>query len=955
MTDQNASSKLRNKAKEILQKRVPQSEEKLKALSTEEMQQTLHELQVHQIELEIQNEELRRANGDLDALRARYFDLYNLASVCHFTVSKQGLIVEANLTAAILLGVDRRMLIHLPFTQFIREEDQDAYYLYRRQLLESSEPLELELRMVKYDGTFFWSHLTACIADGDGDAPVCHITLFDITERKQVEEKFRSSDEKYRSLVETTSDCIWEVDSLGRFTYLSPNFQDMMGYTLDEYIGKYPHDLLLEDDSQQFREQMLALLAAQKPFSSLEVHAKHRDGRLVIAEVSGVPVFSLEGEFLGMRGVTRDSTERKLAEKILWDEQEQLAFVIEAARLGTWEWNVQNNESLINKNWAAMLGYTVNELMPCSYHTWAQLVHPEDLAKAEKSVMQCIEGETLFYESEFRMRHKDGHWVWILDRGRLMTRNADGKPLKMYGMHVDITKRKRVEQEREQYFRLFNNSSDLMCIVDSSDCFIRVNPAFTKVLDCSEQEIIGHPFTEFIHPDDLQKTQDQVAQQYQGRVIINFENRYLRQDGSVCWLSWRGFYNKEDDLIYATARDVTELKMAEEELRRAEAYARSLIEVSLDPLMTIALDGRISDVNEASVQTTGYSREEMIGTDFSFYFTSPVRAEAGYLQVFKNGSVRDYPLEIRHRDGRITPVLYNAAVFLDQAKQVAGVFAAARDVSKLKQAEEQLKAINNQLERKVEQRTLELQKTQKQYLHAEKLSAIGKLSASIAHEFNNPLQGIQSILKGLRKRAILEEEDSKLLDAAIGESERVKDLIRSLQDFNRPSSGRKVLVNLHNSLDSLLLLHKSEFKNKRISVTLDYAKNLPQILAVLDQIKQVFLNLLTNAADACLQPGGVIKVSTWQEDNKVAVVIKDTGIGIKPENMGLIFQPFYTTKPAVKGTGLGLSVSHGIVKNHGGEILVTSRPGEGAKFTVLLPINSGFELVDANPGSTPGS
>ena len=119
---------------------------------------------------------------------------------------------------------------------------------------------------------------------------------------------------------------------------------------------------------------------------------------------------------------------------------------------------------------------------------------------------------------------------------------------------------------------------------------------------------------------------------------------------------------------------------------------------------------------------------------------------------------------------------------------------------------------------------------------------------------------------------------------------------------------------------------------------LNYAERLPQILAVPDQIKQVFLNLLTNAADACLQPGGVITISTRQEGERVAVAIKDTGVGIKPEHMELIFQPFYTTKPEVKGTGLGLSVCHGIVQSHHGEIRVESQPGKGSTFTVLLPI-----------------
>jgi|GEM_PF-1457764 len=256
-----------------------------------------------------------------------------------------------------------------------------------------------------------------------------------------------------------------------------------------------------------------------------------------------------------------------------------------------------------------------------------------------------------------------------------------------------------------------------------------------------------------------------------------------------------------------------------------------------------------------------------------------------------------------------------------------------------KRAEVALQALNNELEQRVEQRTLELQKTQKQYLHAEKLAAIGKLSASIAHEFNNPLQGILSVLKGLKRRAILEEEDKELLDEAIEEGDRIKDLIRNLQEFNRPSTGRKNLLDLHKTLDSVLLLYKNDFKGKRISVVREYAERLPEVQAVSDQIKQVFLNMLTNAADACHQPGGVITIKTWQENaDMVATAITDTGIGIQPSDIDLIFQPFYTTKPEVKGTGLGLSVSYGIIKNHRGEIRVESSPEQGSTFTVLLPI-----------------
>lgn len=152
------------------------------------------------------------------------------------------------------------------------------------------------------------------------------------------------------------------------------------------------------------------------------------------------------------------------------------------------------------------------------------------------------------------------------------------------------------------------------------------------------------------------------------------------------------------------------------------------------------------------------------------------------------------------------------------------------EIAARQKAEEQLKTLNNELERRVEERTRDLQETQSQYLHAEKLAAIGKLSASIAHEFNNPLQGILTILQGFNKTVELEEQDKKLLHLAISESIRMKNLILSLQNFYRPSSGEKILMDVHAAIDSLLLLCNSEFKHKMITMELHYAKRMPQII-----------------------------------------------------------------------------------------------------------------------------
>lgn len=252
---------------------------------------------------------------------------------------------------------------------------------------------------------------------------------------------------------------------------------------------------------------------------------------------------------------------------------------------------------------------------------------------------------------------------------------------------------------------------------------------------------------------------------------------------------------------------------------------------------------------------------------------------------------------------------------------------------------EELNLNLQQTNKLLEEKHREAEETHKRLLHTEKLSAIGKLSASIAHELNNPLQGILFFLNGLKKQEILENEDKELLDMIIAESNRIKDLVRNLQDFNRPSDGRMQSVKVHESLDALLLLLRNDLRKRQITVVRKYAAQLPPIMAVADQIKQVFLNLLSNAMEAC-RSGGVITISTRQEGNRTTVAIEDSGVGIAPEAMAHIFQPFFTTREG-EGTGLGLSISRDIIERHNGEIRVESRQGQGATFTVLLPDDGG--------------
>ena len=196
---------LRQKAEAHFREREEMSSEKLDELSPESMRTILHELRVHQIELEMQNEEMGRAQEDLDASRARYFDLYDLAPVGYCTVSKAGIVLEANLTAATLLGVERGAIAKRPISRFILKEDQDVFYLCRKRLFETGEPQQCELRMVKHDDSTFWACLEATAARDEAGAPSCRIALSDITARKQ-QEAYRGMDREVLRILNESED-----------------------------------------------------------------------------------------------------------------------------------------------------------------------------------------------------------------------------------------------------------------------------------------------------------------------------------------------------------------------------------------------------------------------------------------------------------------------------------------------------------------------------------------------------------------------------------------------------------------------------------------------------------------------------------------------------------------------------------------------------------------------------
>jgi two-component system NtrC family sensor kinase len=231
----------------------------------------------------------------------------------------------------------------------------------------------------------------------------------------------------------------------------------------------------------------------------------------------------------------------------------------------------------------------------------------------------------------------------------------------------------------------------------------------------------------------------------------------------------------------------------------------------------------------------------------------------------------------------------------------------------------------------------DLEISQAQLVQAEKLAATGRLAASMAHEINNPLQAIHNCLHLMLNRPLTDEKKANYLNMAQEEVERLSALVARTLDFYRPSSGRVTRTQANDLVESVLALTGKKLQHSHVQVHRKLAADLPPLLAVTDQLTQVLLNLVINAAEAMPQ-GGALTVTTACDGDWIDISLSDTGPGITPEEASKIFEPFYTTKAT--GTGLGLAISYGIIERHGGRITVASEPGHGATFTVRLPVKA---------------
>ncbi|MBD1928936.1 PAS domain-containing sensor histidine kinase [Trichocoleus sp. FACHB-90] len=585
---------------------------------------------------------------------------------------------------------------------------------------------------------------------------------------------------------------------------------------------------------------------------------------------------NLTNELLHPKKLKGEIIAPKETEALSPEDKERLELAVTGSKDGVWDWNLETNQVFFSASWKRMLGFLEHEF-PNNFDEWKKSLHPDDCERVLGTLQAHLDGINPYYESEHRLRHKDGSYRWVISRGSLF-RDALGKPYRIAGLNTEITSRKHSEQalreSQKQLQDIIDNSTAVIYVKDTEGKYTLINSRFETLSNITREQIKG-------------KTDYNIIDKEAADIVTANDQEVLKAGSEISW---------EENIIH----------------------------------------------------------EDGLHTYISLKFP-----------------------------------LYDSAGF---AYAVCGI---STDITERKLAEEAMQKSESQLREKtnqLEQTLQKLQHTQGQLIQTEKMSSLGQLVAGVAHEVNNPVNFIygnlvhanqyaQDLLNLLQLYAkhyphpvpeiqeeieiidleFLMEDLPKMLSSMKMGADRIRQIVLSLRNFSRLDEAEMKIVDIHEGLDSTLLILQNRLKEKAghpaIQVIKEYG-NLPSIDCYAGQMNQVFMNILNNAIDAVeasvvscqssskeqrttdsRQPPTIWIQTEVLNAERVVIKIKDNGLGMTEDVRNRLFDPFFTTKPVGQGTGLGLSISYQIViEKHGGVLKCFSEPEQGTEFWIEIPV-----------------
>jgi two-component system cell cycle sensor histidine kinase/response regulator CckA len=772
--------------------------------------------------------------------------------------------------------------------------------------------------------------------------PKLFATIFsDITLAKSQAEAIEKSRLSLRALLDNQPHLAWLKDRHGRFLAVNEAFALACGQRSPEaVVGKTDLDVWPLALAEAYRADDEAVMA-----SGVQKMVEEQ-----IAEVDGTrwfetyksPVLDAAGDIVGTTGIARDITERKRAEEARLQSERKLGQILDLAPDPIAVIDGQGAWTFANQAFCELCGYQRSEFLGrklSELDVWEDSGAPS--AIIERLLRDGhVEGVETILRSRAGGRHHLELAAAVVEFDAATSIILAGRDVTS-SRHAEETARKAAET-LSQYFDL---SLDLLCIANDQGQFIRLNPAWQQVLGYPLDVLERASFLKLIHPDDVQTTLSAIGQLRQVGRAFDFANRYRHADGSWRWLEWRAVAGPQD-LIYAVARDITRRRLDELALREAErAAARSqarLLSVSeLAHIGHFTMDFRenaatwtpeiyrILGLDPRSIQPEfGMGQESIVEEDRA-------TAESAFMAARNSGQAQEFQFRVRRPGGEIRHCLGIVEADSNSPLPADRIYGLVQDLTELRRAEEE--------RRKLEQ----------QVMQSQKLESLGVLAGGIAHDFNNLLTSILGNAD-LASTELSPSNSARLyLDDIEHVARRAADLCKQMLAYS--GKGRFVVqpISLNDVVREMGHLLSVSI-SKKVVIKYNFFADLPSAMADATQMRQVVMNLITNASEAIGEASGVVTLSTGVMDcdpqylagvvddrsvhpagQYVYLEVSDTGCGMDQETLGKIFDPFFTTK--FTGRGLGLAAVLGIVRGHKGALRVYSEKGRGTTFKMLLP------------------
>jgi PAS domain S-box-containing protein len=739
-------------------------------------------------------------------------------------------------------------------------------------------------------------------------------------------------DRHYEFIAEYSNDVIFTTNLTGHFVYVNPAAELLLGMPLSDIVGTHFLSFVRPD----FHEKITAFYEKQYiqriPNTYFEYPVMAHDGTTRWLG-QNVQLLSGEGKITGLQAIARDITDRKKAEEALRQAEENFRRSLDESLLGIRIVTTKGKTIYANREILTIHGFrTIDE-----FNTTPVSIHytPDSYAEHQIRKKKRERGEPTSSEYEISIIRPDGEVRHLRVFRKEILWNGE---LQFQVIHHDITERTQAEEALRESERKYRELIDFLPIslfeIDLDGNVMSANPAAFETFCYTQADFEkGLNRFEMIIPDDRERLSDNIQKLIRGEKKGPSEYTGIRKDGATFpFLIYPSVIIRDGTPVGLRGAiiDLTERKRMEESIKKSNMSLAEAQRIAHVGNWEWGIDDRTMYWSDEMRRIAGHTLPAPDGSIDVFVDLVVPEDRAKVKKAVENALYEGVPGDIEHRvvrsDGAVRDIHHLVEPIADTTGKIVRLIGIVQDVTEKKQAEQ------------------ELEQARRQVLQTDKLAAMGRLSAGVAHEILNPTNVISLQIQMLHITEQLSPEVTEELQICMNQVNRIVRIAENLKQFSRIPEKQIITADINSVIDHVLTLYATQLKIEEIATEVHYQPDLPPIAMDRGKIEQVILNLITNAVTAMEgQDTKVLRITTVREtkasdDDAVKITITDTGTGITPEHMSNIFDPFFTTDGQGKGTGLGLSISYGIIHDHGGAIWAENNQEGGVSFHFTLPI-----------------